>query len=333
MSNRHGPLTAWVFLWTLIAVLLLAGPARADILVRPGDSLSAIAQRHGVSMAALAGANGLTDHDHIIAGSRLRLPGAAPPGSTSSGWRVRSGDTLSSIAARAGMSTSALASLNGITDPNLIRVGQLLRLGTVTASSSAGGSSASGAVRVVAGDTLSSIAARAGVSASALVRANGLSDPNRIVVGQRLRLPAGTPATAAGASPLSVPRASVGPIITQAAARHGVDPAFARAIAWQESGFSQHMRSGVGAVGVMQLMPGTSEWAGRELLGRAIDPDNVYDNVDAGVAFLGWLQRRTGDTRMTAMAYYQGLHSVRQRGPYDDTLAYARSVLALIGRV
>ena len=130
-----------------------------------------------------------------------------------------------------------------------------------------------------------------------------------------------------------MPRASVGPIITQAAARHGVDPAFARAIAWQESGFSQHMRSGVGAVGVMQLMPGTSEWAGRELLGRAIDPDNVYDNVDAGVAFLGWLQRRTGDTRMTAMAYYQGLHSVRQRGPYDDTLAYARSVLALIGRV
>ena len=93
------------------------------------------------------------------------------------------------------------------------------------------------------------------------------------------------------------------------------------------------MRSGVGAVGVMQLMPGTSEWAGRELLGRAIDPDNVYDNVDAGVAFLGWLQRRTGDTRMTAMAYYQGLHSVRQRGPYDDTLAYARAVLALMGRV
>ncbi|MCB9012071.1 MAG: LysM peptidoglycan-binding domain-containing protein [Actinobacteria bacterium] len=391
VSDRHGPLTAWVFLWTLIAVLLLAGPARADILVRPGDSLSAIAHRHGVSMAALAGANGLTDHDHIIAGSRLRLPGA-PSGSTSSGWRVRSGDTLSSIAARAGMSmsalaslngitdpnlirvgqvlrvrgvaatvatpvwgggqirvhsgdtlssiaaragmsTGALASLNGITDPNLIRVGQLLRLGTVTASSSAGGSSASGAVRVVAGDTLSSIAARAGVSASALARANDLGDPNRIVAGQLLRLPAGTPATAAGSSQVSVPRASVGPIITQAAARHGVDPAFARAIAWQESGFSQHMRSGVGAVGVMQLMPETSEWAGRELLGRAIDPDNVYDNVDAGVAFLRWLQRRTGDTRMTAMSYYQGLHSVRQRGPYDDTLAYARAVLALMGRV
>ena len=159
VSNRHGPLTAWVFLWTLIAVLLLAGPARADILVRPGDSLSAIAQRHGVSMAALAGANGLTDHDHIIAGSRLRLPGAAPPGSTSSGWRVRSGDTLSSIAARAGMSTSALASLNGITDPNLIRVGQVLRVRGVAATVATpvwGG----GQIRVHSGDTLSSIAAR-----------------------------------------------------------------------------------------------------------------------------------------------------------------------------
>ena len=69
------------------------------------------------------------------------------------------------------------------------------------------------------------------------------------------------------------------------------------------------------------------------LLGRHVDPGNVYDNIEAGVAYLAWLQRHTGSWRRTAMAYYQGLRSLRLRGPYTDTTAYATSVLALRGRV
>jgi soluble lytic murein transglycosylase-like protein len=117
------------------------------------------------------------------------------------------------------------------------------------------------------------------------------------------------------------------------AARHGVDPDLARAIAWQESGFQQQVVSSAGARGVMQLMPDTARWAGDDLLGRSINSRDAADNIEAGVAFLAWLHRRAGGTSRTIAAYYQGLASVRRRGLYDDTKTYVSSVLALRGRV
>jgi soluble lytic murein transglycosylase-like protein len=235
------------------------------------------------------------------------------------------------------VSATALAAANGITNPNLVVAGSRLRLpGGAAASVTA---TSAGTVTVRAGDTLSAIAARAGVGVGALAALNGLTDPNAVRAGQVLRLPAGAamPASAGGPSyitpTVTVPRGEVGALISRAALRYGVDPALARAIAWQESGFSQHMRSSAGAIGVMQLMPGTADWVGPAVVGRRLDPRNVHDNIEGGVAFLAWLQRRTGDSRRTAMAYYQGLASLDQRGPYDDTVAYVKSVMALAGRV
>jgi LysM repeat protein len=256
-------------------MVLAAGGARgATVTVAPGDTLSAIAARSGTSVAALAGANGISDPNRIRAGMRLVLPGAgagsAPKASGGTRHRVRSGETLGAIAARYGTSVSALAALNGI------------------------------------------------------------RNPNAIVAGSVLSVPGALP-PAAGAAPVGADR--VRALLADSAARHGVDPALARAVAWQESRWNQAAISSAGAIGVMQLMPATARWFGPAVLGRRIDPHRVEDNVDAGVAYIAWLIRQSGSTRTAVAAYYQGLSSLRRRGPYLDTRDYVASVMSFVGRV
>ena len=106
--------------------------------IRSGDSLSSIASRYHTSVAALARANNIANPNLIYAGRTLQIPDgfdstpAAPVNlsgnSTGQSYTVRSGDTLSGIASRFGTTVSTLASLNGISNPNLIYVGQTLRL-------------------------------------------------------------------------------------------------------------------------------------------------------------------------------------------------------------
>jgi cell wall-associated NlpC family hydrolase len=108
-----------------------ASVAGTTYTVAQGDTLSAIAARFGTTYQALATANHLADPNLIYPGQLLALHGTASsaPSATASGtYTVASGDTLSSIAARFGTSYQALAQINGISDPNLIQVGQVLRL-------------------------------------------------------------------------------------------------------------------------------------------------------------------------------------------------------------
>ena len=87
---------------------------------------------------------------------------------------VEQGDSLGAIASRAGVSTSRLAAINGIADPNHIYPGQILNT-TEPAK-----------YTVRSGDTLSGIAARNGLSTSYLAALNGISNPNTIYEGQAL---------------------------------------------------------------------------------------------------------------------------------------------------
>lgn len=99
--------------------------------VRPGDTLSGIASRYGLSVGDIASRNGIKNVDLIRAGQVLRLKGeASKPQAKTSGstYTVQSGDTLSGIASRFGTSVQALAAINGIKNVNLIRVGQKLRI-------------------------------------------------------------------------------------------------------------------------------------------------------------------------------------------------------------
>ncbi len=97
-----------------------------EYVVQPGDTLFSIARRFGVDMQELARLNGITDPSTIYVGQTLRIPATASPARGL--YQVQPGDTLSSIAQRFGISIQALMEANGITDPDQIYVGQLLRI-------------------------------------------------------------------------------------------------------------------------------------------------------------------------------------------------------------
>jgi soluble lytic murein transglycosylase-like protein len=115
-------------------------------LVRPGETLSEIAELYGVSPRALAAANGIADQDLIFVGDTLAIPGGAAVSqspasaipSVSTAYRVREGDTLEGIAAEFGAGTGRILAANPeIADPDLIFAGQVLRI--PGASGAAGG--------------------------------------------------------------------------------------------------------------------------------------------------------------------------------------------------
>jgi membrane-bound lytic murein transglycosylase D len=112
-------------------------------------------------------------------------------------YQVRYGDTVGEIATRFGVSEHELVAFNGLASRHHIRAGQTLHLppsaavrGTKQAMQPAthAASPADGFYQVQAGDTLSFIAKRFGVSEEALVQANGLSNRHRISAGQVLRV-------------------------------------------------------------------------------------------------------------------------------------------------
>jgi spore coat assembly protein SafA len=123
-------------------------PSAGRYTVRRGDTLSAIAQQHGVSLAALIAANPqIANPDLIFAGQQIKLPsGASSSGAAAQDHTVRSGDTLSGIAQSSGVSLSALIAANPqIANPNLIYPGQRVHIpgsGGGTAPSSPNASSA-----------------------------------------------------------------------------------------------------------------------------------------------------------------------------------------------
>ena len=116
--------------------------------VKRGETLGAIAGRYGVPLAAIVGANAITNPDAIRVGQVLRIPAADPPprapvpaghqlptdldeddpDATERSYTVAPGDTLSAIARRQRVGVAVLVALNGIANPDRIRVGQVLRL-------------------------------------------------------------------------------------------------------------------------------------------------------------------------------------------------------------
>ncbi len=142
------------FVVSVFVLFLFAASAHADggtHVVRAGETLAKIARQYGVSATALARANGISNPNFIRIGQRLAIPsaggGSSGGAASTSGatYKVRSGDTLSAIAGRLGVSTSALAAANGITNPNRIYVGMVLRVPGKSGGSTGGAAGGSGA--------------------------------------------------------------------------------------------------------------------------------------------------------------------------------------------
>jgi soluble lytic murein transglycosylase-like protein len=187
------------------------------------------------------------------------------------------------------------------------------------------------------GESFFAIAERYGVSPLLLATESGLQLAAVIVPGQRLTLPKGTRIPGSSRESTSSQAAAsqdeVRASLDHWSAVYGVDPRLARATAWMESGFQQGVVSSVGAIGVMQLLPGTWAWVDQILLG-ASTPRTYDGNIRAGVRYLRWLlDQFNGDRRLALAGYYQGAQAVRDRGLFDDTKRYVSIILKLYGSV
>jgi membrane-bound lytic murein transglycosylase D len=130
--------------------------------VKRGESLAAIARRHGTTTKVLVDLNGLKNAKAIKAGMTLRLPGTVPAAPArpvvpaepvgTDVYVVKSGDSLSSIAKRAGLSEQELMKLNRIRDRNYVYEGQRLRLKSTTPSAVVAAADAPAAAETLAPD-------------------------------------------------------------------------------------------------------------------------------------------------------------------------------------
>jgi membrane-bound lytic murein transglycosylase D len=173
--------------------------------VRPGDSLWAIAQRHGISVQRLAQMNGLSLHHTILRpGERLRLYSDGRVGRFARPSfrvvQVRPGDSLWSIAVRNHVSVHALARANGLRPGQVLHPGQRLRITPAMTAVSYAPSRVSGLLSGVArtvhrvfytvrsGDTLWQIAQRFQVRVAQIVSWNAMQLRQPILAGQRLMI-------------------------------------------------------------------------------------------------------------------------------------------------
>lgn len=133
----QGRLWRWVILVILLAVGLLPQAALAEErvhVVQAGETLSGIAARYGTTVQALVTENKLANPNLIVAGQRLRLPepGAVTTADNNIVHVVGPGEILSVIAAHYGVTAMSIALANDLRNPNVLWVGQKLRIpGTV----------------------------------------------------------------------------------------------------------------------------------------------------------------------------------------------------------
>ncbi|MDQ4124160.1 MAG: LysM peptidoglycan-binding domain-containing protein [Actinomycetota bacterium] len=236
---------------------------------------------------------------------------------------VRTGETLSSIAARYRTTVDALVKANDLADADFIVAGQQLRVRTPATRH-----------RVRPGETLSSIASRFGTSATRIARANDLANPNYIVPGQSLRVPGGVPVVTAAstpATPPAVPVAVVEGSLERQSAAHGVRTSLVKAVAMKESAWRQDAVSVAGAIGVMQVMPDTADYVNEVLdPGPELDPRAADDNVHLGVMYLDHMLEEMPSEKDALAAYYSGPGNVGSRLDAGQR-AYVRDVKELEG--
>jgi cell wall-associated NlpC family hydrolase len=172
--------------------------------VQPGETLSQIAVDAGTDADTLVRLNGLDDPNSISIGASLKLPGAvAPAAAPRDTYTVSDGDTLWAIAARFNTTADVLLQLNHLDDPNHLPLGAALTVPSARAHASPAPRPSSTQVvsyTVQPGDTLNQIARQFDVTASVIAQSNSLDDPNKVVVGMVLKLPAGATQVAAAVS-------------------------------------------------------------------------------------------------------------------------------------
>lgn len=185
------------------------------------------------------------------------------------------------------------------------------------------------------GETVTALAVRYHAWTDELIARNHLDRSGHLRVGQHLVVPvvlAALPRHRAHRGSDDPSRATVRRVVARTARHRGVDPQLALAVAWQESGWQMDRRSSAGALGAMQVLPGTAAWMSL-YEGRRLHPHRLVDNALAGVRLLRVLGEETATRRRQVAAYHQGLGVLRSDGIYAESRPYVRSVLAIERRL
>lgn len=299
-----------------VAVPTAAPVAAGAHTVAAGETVSAIAKRYGTTVRAVVDANGLGAKAMIFAGQTLTIPGAtaaapavaavaavAPaPAPAAATYTVSAGDTVSGLAARWGTTVAAVIQSNSLRPSGLIYIGQRLTVPAVATSAPAAVTTTPLVPSTFLGRTYPTATVSAANANKATLLARGVPS-----------------------------RAAMQATVVEVARAMGVDPALAQAHAFQESGFNHASVSPANAIGTMQVIPSSGQWAS-DLVGRDLDLLDPYDNVVAGVAIIRQLQRTSPDLDSGIAGYYQGAGSVSRHGMFADTKSYVAAVRAHMGR-
>lgn len=278
--------------------VMIAGVTPATYRVVAGDTVSGIAGRYGLATASVLALNGLGWKSIIFPGQVLTLtkggaatvaptPTPAPTPASSGRYRILKGDTISRIATRFAVSTQAVLTANGLGWSSIIYPGATIVIpGQTALASTEAAPIVVAPVRaalvtpvpdrylITSGDTVSSIAAKFGVSIQAILAANGMGWSSIIYSGRTLVIPS--------VAMLTAEMTRNAQIILQIGRSLGVSDyglVIALAAAMQESGLRNLNYGDRDSLGLFQQRPSTG-WG---------TPAQVTDPVYASRLFFGGL--------------------------------------------
>ncbi len=174
-------------------------------IVEKGDTLWSIARKYNVRVSTLASYNGISEHSVLPIGKKILVPSKSsyiPPKKTKTtksvkttpsktiSYTVKKGDTLWSIARKYNVRVSTLASYNGISNLNRLKIGQRLKIPQGSAKYKSSPKKVSYLYYTVKkGDTLWSISKRFNVSLRTIMGLNGLSEKSILRIGKTIKIP------------------------------------------------------------------------------------------------------------------------------------------------
>lgn len=340
-SSADGPVRRWLRRatagTTTAAVVLLAAPG----VVTSGPGAGVDGRTAGGAGSTSRATTDAAPHAGDLRPEDLRLVGHRKPHPhrTIKRYRVRPGDTPSGIAVRFHAWTAQLLRIN---HTHTLYAGDVIRVPVVTRAvrehnqeigKHRHGPKAKAAAKKSKKKAGQKKAAEPGPKKTSKAKAGKkkAAKPNRKKrPGAKSRAPHRV-RHARGWHHRGASHAEVRRAIVRKAKRHGVNPALALAVSWQESGWQHDRVSPAGAIGAMQVMPGTGQWMST-MVGRRLNIKDLHDNVTAGVVLLRWLRDEAGP-RVAVAGYYQGLAGVRRHGMYSSTKRYVANVHHLRKRI